>query len=203
MAGTSLLADHFPLALKRKEAIQKRSLRLARCIRRVVRIVWRCASSCQHMVGIMCIVAIVLADREGIIGPRTAITSISRGSYISKTQIEDVVCHYETSDEEASDGGIRVTMSSCFIHCILSCIYSCSSLFLLHNIQLCNLAIYITVMAYTIIDSIDRLYVTRYEKRDYSEYFVECVFLVWINSPISTKSSDARFMKKYRSQAEL
>ena len=57
----------------------------------------------------MCIMAIVVADREGINGPRTAITSISRAintnRYISKTQIEDVVRHCDkASDEEASDG---------------------------------------------------------------------------------------------------
>ena len=110
IAGMSLLADHFSLAVKRKKAIQKRRPRLARCIRRVVRIVWRrYGSSCRHMVGIMCIMDIALANREGIIGPRTAITSIFRAinmnHYISKTQIEDVVHHCdEASDEEASDG---------------------------------------------------------------------------------------------------
>ena len=80
MAGTSLLTDHFPVAVKaKKKAIQKRRPRLVRCIRRVARIVSRrCGRSCRHMVGITCIVAVVLADREGIIGPRTAITSLSR-----------------------------------------------------------------------------------------------------------------------------
>ena len=61
------------------------------------------------MVGITCIVAIVLADHEGIIGPRTAITSLSRAinmnRYVSKTEIEDVVRHCDkASDEEASGG---------------------------------------------------------------------------------------------------
>ena len=45
----------------------------------------------------------------------------------------------------------------------------------------------------------DRVCVTRYEKRDHSGYFIDCAFLVWIGSPICTESSDARFMKKYRS----
>ena len=111
VAGTLLLTDHFPVAVKaKKKAIQKRRPRLVRCIRRVVRIVSRrCGRSCRHMVGIICIVAVVLADHEGIIGPRTAITSLSRAinmnRYIKKTQIEDVVRNCdEASDEEASDG---------------------------------------------------------------------------------------------------
>ena len=61
------------------------------------------------MVGITCIAAIVLADREGIVGPRTAITSLSRAinmnQYVMKAEIEDVVRHCDkASDEEASDG---------------------------------------------------------------------------------------------------
>ena len=42
-------------------------------------------------------------------------------------------------------------------------------------------------------------FVIRYEKRDHSGYFVDCAFLVWIDSPTSTESSDAIFMKKCRS----
>ena len=106
VAGTSLLADNFPLTVKGKKSIQKRMPRLARCIRRVARIVWRRCGlrSCRHMVRITCIVAILLADREGIIGPRT-ITSLSRAinmnRYVTKAEIEDVVRHCdEASDEE-------------------------------------------------------------------------------------------------------
>ena len=60
------------------------------------------------MVGIAIVVAIVLATREGIIGPRTNITSLSRAinmnCYIKKAEIEDVVRHCdEASDEEESE----------------------------------------------------------------------------------------------------
>lgn len=80
VAGTSMmLTDHFPVGVKAKRRqIQKRRPRLIiRCVRRVANIVRRrCggARSCRYMVGIACVVAVVLVDCEGIIGPRTAIT---------------------------------------------------------------------------------------------------------------------------------
>lgn len=111
VAGTSLLTDHFPLSVKSKRKhIQRRRPRLARCIRRVASIVWRrCGErSCRHMVGIAIVVAIILATRDGIIGPRTNITSLSRAinmnRYVKKAEIEDVVRHCdEASDEEESE----------------------------------------------------------------------------------------------------
>ena len=35
-------------------------------------------ATCRHVVGIACVVAVILADRDGIIGPNTPITGISR-----------------------------------------------------------------------------------------------------------------------------
>ena len=77
------------------------------------------ARSCHHMVGIACVVAVVLADREGIIGPRTAITKISKAinmnRYIKKTDIEDVVRHCDkasSSDVESSSDGEEELSSS-------------------------------------------------------------------------------------------
>jgi hypothetical protein len=109
VAGTPLIADHFSTSVKRRQqAILKRRPRLARCVRRTMRAVWRsCGSSCRHLIGISCIVAIVLADREGIIGPKTVITSLYRAinlsRYISTRQIYDIVCTCDYASEEEED----------------------------------------------------------------------------------------------------
>ena len=116
-----MLTDHFPVGVKAKRRqIQKRRPRLIiRCVRRVANIVHRrCggARSCRHMVGIACVVAVVLADREGIIGPRTAITKISKAINMNKkTDIEDVVRHCDeasSSDVESSSNGEEELSSS-------------------------------------------------------------------------------------------
>ena len=80
LAGTSLLADYFPLLCKKtRRAIHKRHPTLACCVRRVIRMVCRkCGSSCRHLVRIACVVAVVLTDREQIIGPNTVITGVAR-----------------------------------------------------------------------------------------------------------------------------
>ena len=57
--------------------------------------------------GIARVVAVMLADQDRIISPNTAITSISRSRainmnrYIKKSEIQEVVQHYD----EASDEG--------------------------------------------------------------------------------------------------
>ena len=42
----------------------------------------------------------------------------------------------------------------------------------------------------------NQLFVTRYEKRDRSGYFIDSLFLVWIVSAISVESNGASFVKK-------
>ena len=110
-AGTSLLIDHFAHI---KRPIRNRVLRerqsLFCCIKRVIRLVWRrCGSTIyRHLVGITCIVAVILADREGLIGPNTCITTISRAinmtRYVKKVEIQEVVRHCnEPSDDEEEE----------------------------------------------------------------------------------------------------
>ncbi len=116
MAGTPLLFDHFPQTVQRKrKIIQKRRPRLARCVRRVVRMAWRkCGGTCKHLVAIACVVAVALADREGITGQtKTAVTSLSKRfnmyRYIKRRDIQHVIRHSDDpsddeSDEEAEEG---------------------------------------------------------------------------------------------------
>ena len=40
------------------------------------------------------------------------------------------------------------------------------------------------------------VYVTRYEKKDHSGYFIDSLFLVWIVSAISVESNSTSFVKK-------
>ena len=40
------------------------------------------------------------------------------------------------------------------------------------------------------------IYVTRYEKRDRSGYYIDSLFLVWIVSAIIVESNGASFVKK-------
>jgi hypothetical protein len=91
----------------KRQAIHKSRPRLAWRVRKVMRVVWgSCGSSCRHLVGIACVVAIALADREGIIGPKTAITSLYKAInlnwYITLRQIQDDIrdCDYTSEDEE-------------------------------------------------------------------------------------------------------
>ena len=44
---------------------------------------------------------------------------------------------------------------------------------------------------------------TRYEKRDRLEFFIDSLFLVWIARAISVESNSASFVKKEASEAKL
>ena len=111
LAGTRLLADYYPSIGKRKrKQVQQKRPRLVRCVRRVVRLVWRRYRTIpSQLVGIACIVAIVLADAEGVIGPRANISPISRKINMSRYRIklrdiqEVVINCDEGSEEEEED----------------------------------------------------------------------------------------------------
>ena len=109
LAGTRLLVDHYPHVSKRKwDQILRRRPILLHCVRRVVRIVWRkCGSNCRHLIGIACVVTIVLADREGVISPRTNVRGITRAinmyRYLRTYGIKQVVNNCEEGSEEEEE----------------------------------------------------------------------------------------------------
>ena len=54
-----------------------------------------------------------------------------------------------------------------------------------------------------VIIAFQSIFVTCYEKRDHSGYFIKIEFLAWIDSSMFAESNGADFMKKYLSQAEV
>ena len=110
LAGTRLLADYYPSIGKRKrKQVQQKRQRLVRCVRRVVQLVWRrCRTIPRQLVSIACVVALVLAYMEGVIGPKTNISPITRKIGMSRCNIkardiQEVVLHCDEGSEEEEE----------------------------------------------------------------------------------------------------